>query len=44
MEVVRSRRSILVGGTALAVTLFARSRGTVRADTLSEVTVYKSPT
>jgi hypothetical protein len=44
MEVARSRRSILAGGTALVFTLFARNGATVRADTLPEVTVYKTPT
>ena len=43
MEIERSRRSVLTGGTALLVTLVTGS-GAARADTLPEVTVYKSPT
>ena len=43
MELEQSRRSVLTGGTALVVTLVTRG-GAVRADTLPEVTVYKSPT
>ncbi len=44
MEAERSRRSVLTGGTALMVTLITRGGADVRADTLPEVTVYKSPT
>jgi hypothetical protein len=44
MSVERSRRRFLAGGTALAVVLVSRIGAVVRADALSDVTVYKTPT
>ena len=44
MQVATSRRGLLAGGTALALTLATRLGAVARAEPLPEVTVYKSPT
>ena len=44
MAVERSRITLLVGGAAVALELAGGMRHLARAESLPEVTVYKSPT
>jgi hypothetical protein len=44
MPLDRSRRMLLAGGSALALTLATRLGAVARAEPLREITVYKSPT